>query len=282
MGATMKDDKQTGHRLYSLSRRKVLGGIGAVGLASAGAGLGTSAYFNDTEAFTGNTLTAGKLDLQVGYSFKGADSFHAGDLPADGVLNGDTLSFSVDDVKPGDWAVVCLTLTVDDNPSYVRVTGELTEDAENSVTEPEYNHSDGHENNAPGNAPYQAGDGELAEEILVTVGSGYDMNTDSITGVEPGIPAQSSLRDVMALLNDPGMLVRGEDGHGDSSMNATAVGNTTMHADADANDIQYCFKFELPASVGNWVQTDSVGFDLGFEAIQMRHNDPSDPFNTSN
>ncbi|OYR46821.1 SipW-dependent-type signal peptide and vWA domain-containing protein [Halorubrum sp. Ea8] len=48
-----------------LSRRSILAGLGAVGLASAGAGLGTTAYFNDTESFDGNTLTAGQLDLLV-------------------------------------------------------------------------------------------------------------------------------------------------------------------------------------------------------------------------
>jgi predicted ribosomally synthesized peptide with SipW-like signal peptide len=48
-----------------LSRRKVLGGIGTIGIASAGAGLGTSAYFSDEETFKNNTLTAGSLDLKV-------------------------------------------------------------------------------------------------------------------------------------------------------------------------------------------------------------------------
>ncbi|WP_238993865.1 SipW-dependent-type signal peptide-containing protein [Halobellus captivus] len=50
---------------YRLSRRNVLAGIGGIGVASAGAGLGTSAYFNDTESFENNTLTAGTLDLKV-------------------------------------------------------------------------------------------------------------------------------------------------------------------------------------------------------------------------
>ena len=54
-------------QLYNLSRRKVLAGLGAVGLASAGAGLGTSAYFSDRESFTGNSLTAGTLDLKLDY-----------------------------------------------------------------------------------------------------------------------------------------------------------------------------------------------------------------------
>ncbi|MUV60177.1 vWA domain-containing protein [Halobacterium sp. CBA1126] len=50
---------------FDLSRRKVLAGLGGIGLASAGAGLGTSAYLNDTESFEGNTITAGTLDLKV-------------------------------------------------------------------------------------------------------------------------------------------------------------------------------------------------------------------------
>ena len=48
-----------------LSRRRVLGGIGAIGVASAGAGLGTTAFFSDEESFENNTITAGQLDLSV-------------------------------------------------------------------------------------------------------------------------------------------------------------------------------------------------------------------------
>ncbi|MEZ3117177.1 VWA domain-containing protein [Halobaculum sp. MBLA0147] len=60
----MTDDTQTDGRI-ALSRRNVLAGLGTIGAASAGAGLGTSAYFSDTEEFTGNSLTAGSLDLKV-------------------------------------------------------------------------------------------------------------------------------------------------------------------------------------------------------------------------
>jgi len=48
-----------------LSRRKILAGMGAVGAAGAGAGIGTSALFNDTESFEDNQLTAGSLDLKM-------------------------------------------------------------------------------------------------------------------------------------------------------------------------------------------------------------------------
>jgi len=53
---------------FDISRRKALAALGTIGVASAGAGLGTSAYFSDQETFDNNQLTAGTLDLGVGYS----------------------------------------------------------------------------------------------------------------------------------------------------------------------------------------------------------------------
>jgi predicted ribosomally synthesized peptide with SipW-like signal peptide len=50
-----------------LSRRKILAGLGSIGVASAGVGLGTSAYFSDTETFTNNELVAGQLDMKVSW-----------------------------------------------------------------------------------------------------------------------------------------------------------------------------------------------------------------------
>ncbi len=67
----MSDQKPT----FSLSRRRVLAGLGAVGVASAGAGLGTTAYFSDQESFEGNTLTAGQLAIHGSWQqlYYGAD-----------------------------------------------------------------------------------------------------------------------------------------------------------------------------------------------------------------
>ncbi|MFD1598416.1 vWA domain-containing protein [Halobellus rarus] len=74
---------------YTLSRRKMLAGIGVVGLASAGTGLGTSAFFSDEEEFANNSLVAGELDLLVdwqqtydfgdGHTFVSAHPDHDGD-----------------------------------------------------------------------------------------------------------------------------------------------------------------------------------------------------------
>ncbi|OTF08919.1 SipW-dependent-type signal peptide-containing protein, partial [Halorubrum sp. SD612] len=87
-----------------LSRRTVLAGLGAVGVASAGAGLGTTAYFNDTESFDGNTLTAGQLDLLVdwqqtydfgeGRQFVSAHPDHDGDGEQSVEVDGEVFAYS--------------------------------------------------------------------------------------------------------------------------------------------------------------------------------------------
>ncbi|QIO24222.1 SipW-dependent-type signal peptide-containing protein [Haloarcula sp. JP-L23] len=53
---------------FELSRRKVLGGLGTIGVASVGAGLGTTAFFSDEETFENNKLQAGSLDMKAAYS----------------------------------------------------------------------------------------------------------------------------------------------------------------------------------------------------------------------
>lgn len=62
---------------YDISRRKVLVGMGAVGLASAGAGFGTSAFYSDEESFDDNLLVAGELDLKVDWqvTYTGPNGF---------------------------------------------------------------------------------------------------------------------------------------------------------------------------------------------------------------
>jgi predicted ribosomally synthesized peptide with SipW-like signal peptide len=87
-----------------LSRRKMLAGLGAIGVASAGAGLGTTAYFSDDESFANNTLTAGQLDLLVdwqqtydfgeGHTFVSAHPDHDGDGEQSVEIDGEVFSYS--------------------------------------------------------------------------------------------------------------------------------------------------------------------------------------------
>jgi len=89
---------------FGLSRRTVLGGIGAIGVASAGAGLGTTAFFSDSESFENNSITTGELDLLVdwqqtydfgeGRQFVSAHPDHDGDGEQSIVVDGETLNYS--------------------------------------------------------------------------------------------------------------------------------------------------------------------------------------------
>jgi len=82
---------------YELTRRKLLGGVAATGAVSAGVGGGTMALFSDTEQSTGNSISAGTLDLIVADSDEGF---------GDGVSETWTLS----NAKPGDTVLADLTL----------------------------------------------------------------------------------------------------------------------------------------------------------------------------
>ena len=72
---------------FNISRRKALAALGTIGVASAGAGLGTSAYFSDQETFENNQLTAGTLDMKVAateyYSDWSSDEAQLGGMASD-------------------------------------------------------------------------------------------------------------------------------------------------------------------------------------------------------
>ena len=163
----MSQDKQ----LINTTRRQLLAGMGAVGLASAGAGLGTTAYFNDTESFEGNNLQAGQLDLKLDYkaTYDGPNGLElVGQAPTEqqmldqygevidgpltweqradvgfpcdtvGLIDGDGMPiFDLADVKPGDWGEVTMSFHICDNPAHVFFRGNVYDDMENGQSEPE-------------------------------------------------------------------------------------------------------------------------------------------------
>ncbi|MGM0590714.1 MAG: VWA domain-containing protein [Halobacteriota archaeon] len=224
----------TNDNRINISRRKVLAGLGTIGLASAGAGLGTSAYFSDREDFEDNTLVAGELDLKVDWQqsyYRGLEGQDPDDhrtwerINAYPDANGDkkqdvlytreqvqidpagTLGLDANataaeieeayrdqfadlpddfempviellDVKPGDMGEITVSMHLFDNPGYIWLAGELTENAENGVNEPESKDPD-EDDNANGEDP-NAGDmwsGELADELMVRLW--YDDDCDN-------------------------------------------------------------------------------------------------------
>jgi predicted ribosomally synthesized peptide with SipW-like signal peptide len=249
-------------KLYNISRRKMLAGLGAIGIASAGAGLGTSAYFSDRESFTGNTLAAGSLDMRVvyeaSYDSDGAAENQAGS--AMGTQDGEPAStfYELDDVKPGDSGHVEFCFEIVDNPSYVWACGDLSQD-ENGLTEPESEVDDTPEL------------GELAESIQARLVYCDEVDGEFVEGEEI---VSGSLLDVFAAITGGAAL----DGSGTAGLapGEQAPYDEEVVVEEGTDYITgpcLCLFWEIPTSVGNEIQTDSLSMALEFHAVQSRHND---------
>lgn len=272
-------------QLYSLSRRKMVAGLGVVGLASAGAGVGTSAFFSDEESFENNTLTAGTLDMSVTANVVAADEYwtEQGALDLSETADGDVVSgIQVDDVKPGDWAVICFDIEVGDNPGYVQVRTEEFVEAGGVNPEPEQNVEGDTDNDA-----------DLGEFLLTTVWQNYDetsgdktglstldpvfnnasddlnisYGSPDVDGVVDGVTHYTNAREANGVLED-GYLIK--DDNGDL---------LPINDQANEGVYSFCLLLEIPFQVGNVIQGDSISFDLVFETEQVRHNE--DPFNNT-
>ncbi|WP_435117819.1 SipW-dependent-type signal peptide-containing protein [Halolamina sp. C58] len=256
-----------------LSRRKVLGGVGAIGLASAGAGLGTTAYFTDTESFTGNSLEAGDLDLFVHVDYSEDQGSYAQYSTPPGTFidgnvvgggDGEPISIQVTDLKPGDSGEGEFCFSIVDNPAYLWICGALTENAQNGTTEPEQDALEQQYDSIP------AG-GQLADAMTVTISYCTEQESDGETTTVIGDEIVSgSLAEVMAVL------AAGVPLAGDGDADAPVANRPTFEGVDDEThtaETCLCFEWELPPEVGNEVQTDSVAFDIEFYAEQARHND---------
>jgi predicted ribosomally synthesized peptide with SipW-like signal peptide len=270
---------------FPLSRRTVLGGLGTVGLASAGAGLGTSAYFSDTEAFRNNTLDAGSLDLYVDY-FSHVDQGSYGVFSVAGTNdggddNGDPITSELTDVKPGDSGTLAFCFEIDDNPAYLWTCGELVSNDENGAPEPEATGSPDTTLGDPG-----LGEGELAQSIEVVVSYcevAADVDANGTAGFDAGdlTPVAErwtgTLADFLATVAGgvplDGMAGEPESGGFYAPGEQSCYAGTATAAESDAVNPCLCIDWVVPTTVGNEIQTDSLSFAMAFHAVQCRHND---------
>ncbi|MFC7325782.1 SipW-dependent-type signal peptide-containing protein [Halorubrum rutilum] len=255
----------------------MLVGLGAVGVASAGAGLGTTAYFNDSETFENNTLTAGQLDLAVEYqtSYEQGSAGSGGDS---GTINGNPTGYEyvIDDVKPGDSGRLVFCPQIVDNPAWLWVGTEngLT-DYENGLTEPEaeVDDTDPADAGTVGSPNDGAGEGDLSEAILVTVSyCEFDDETESFETIRTlNNPEDYTLGDLAAELESGFLLDAGTD--------SGAYPASSEFGEQAGPCL--CIDWNVPTSVENEIQTDAVTFDFSFHAEQERHNEsPDSPFLT--
>jgi len=105
--------------------KRILLGVAVIGTIGGLALYSTNAFFSDTEASTGNTFTAGKLDLKV----NGQDN--------------PTQIVSFSDLKPGDDLIFNKTLLSDDNPAWVWLHLKDLLNGQGIQTEPEIQEENG-------------------------------------------------------------------------------------------------------------------------------------------
>jgi spore coat-associated protein N len=128
-------------------KRKILLSIIIIGVVGALIGAGVFAYFSDTESSTGNTFTAGTLNLQVGSADPATETITVSDT-----YGGDSGSY--------DW----LLKNDGSIAGSLDVTFSAIVDAENGVNEPE--EADPGED---GTVAVPGTDGELAEVLSLII-----------------------------------------------------------------------------------------------------------------
>lgn len=150
----------------TLSIKRILLSAAVLVFAAAAVAGATGAFFSDVETSTGNSFSAGAIDLHIDNesyvtSISGetegqlvespATSWVAGDLMYDHDQNSETpmiprLFFNFTDVKPGDRGEDTISIHVNDNNAYACMDVRLTATDDNGVTEPEGDAGD----NTPG------------------------------------------------------------------------------------------------------------------------------------
>ena len=170
--------------------KKILISLSVIGAVAAIAIGGTIAYFSDTETSTGNTFTAGSIDLKIDN-----ECYLNGALVTDctwGLKNLDgELFFNFTDLKPGDWGEDTVSLRVYDNDAWACVTFKNLVSADNTCTEPEGKDEMKGSNNTEGcDTP-----GELAQNLYFVF---WADNGDNIWETGEPILMQGLASDVLA------------------------------------------------------------------------------------
>ena len=222
--------------------KKILISLSVIGAVAALAIGGTVAYFHDVEISTGNTITAGTLNLVLGWV--GGGRWYDGE---------NMRIFNVRDVKPGDSGRRTIGIRVDGNDAFLCVYGYYTEH-ENECTEPE--------SRVDKTCGIGADvDAELAENMNVKIwwdsGTGGFGDRDTYEGdnvwqsVET-IYYKGPVRDLPS---------------------AMAMAARRGPFPIEAGTVYYIgTEWSVGTGVGNIIQSDSVAVNARFYAVQQKHN----------
>jgi|SRR3989344_3801944 len=247
----------------------------------------TGAFFSDTETSTGNTFTAGDIDLQIDNTSYVTD--------ANGVLVASAATtwgmtdltvekfFNFTDLKPGDIGEDTISIHVGSNDAWLCAAAQVTNDSDQTCTEPEGDDD-------PTCAQPGTGQGELDEEVNFAfwiddgdnVFESQSVNGDGETVFLDGPISGLGLAGQIAIADTSGTAVLGSSPvpGGDTFYIGKAwcfgtLTETPVLQDGvnTSNPITAGTGFTCDGSgVDNAAQTDRVIGDLQFYAEQSRNN----------
>jgi len=285
--------------------KKILISLSIIGIVSAIVIGATTAFFSDTETSSGNTFTAGSIDLKVDNH-----CYYNGDECACTEDNGCTwqsgpnvgkecfctwkekdltdgdLFFDFADLKPGDYGEDTISLHVRDNDAWacaaIRITKNddaTNDDQDIDCTEPELEDNDTDcDANEPDNDLF---DGDLAQKLYFVF---WVDDGDNIYECGPGIDEilmygyasdiiEQGGTAVYTLADSDENNVGGQDGDPLEGCQTYYIGKMWCFGDLDwdpnrDSDLWTC----NGALVDNKPQTDEVQGDIIFYAVQKRNN----------
>jgi predicted ribosomally synthesized peptide with SipW-like signal peptide len=271
--------------------KKIVISLSVIGVVAAIAIGGTVAYFSDTETSTGNTFTAGSLDLTVDN-----ECYYNGELCTNGYWGGiaetgnecactwvlsdldDKVFFNFTDLKPGDEGEDTVSLHVT-NEAWACVTFKDLVSADNTCTEPELDvETDCNE----------AGVGELDDELSFFFW--LDMGDGRGNGVGDNIYQPGAANEIVLMQGLASSLGTGSVTYALADADENNVGGDP--GDPLARGTEYyigkvwCYgELGIPTGVvapyiftcngqpvGNESQTDSLSGTIEFYAEQYRNN----------
>jgi len=250
--------------------KKILISLSVIGAVAAIAIGGTIAYFSDTETSTGNTFTAGAIDLTIDSQCKynGQTSDQCGSWTLKDLNPTSDKFFNFGDVKPGDQGENTISLHVISNDAYACLYISPLVNNDNSCTEPES------AEDASCGATYDPNGGELAQNVQFFAWD--DVDGDNIW--EDGeMPLFSNIKGPASdVLNGKTYPLGTIAGGATKYLGVQwCMGNMTV----DTNN--YTITCDGSA-MGNDTQSDSIVGSIAFYVEQQRNNPnfvcPASPF----
>ncbi|HLE48791.1 MAG TPA: hypothetical protein VI819_02050 [Patescibacteria group bacterium] len=274
--------------------KKILLSAFSIGVVAIGAVLATGAFFSDEETSTGNTFVAGAIDLLIDNESYAIDWNIPGyERPIGAFVASKNTSweladltvqkfFDFVDLKPGDYGEDTISVHVNNNDAWVCAAARLTDDNDNTYTEPETG-----DDLTVGADPLLE-DGELDEEVNFVF---WWDDGDNVYEIGENGPESVFLSGPLSGMGDSGQIALA-----DQSTGNPLPGGETVHigkywcfgtlarnpvAQDGQGKLEGATNGPLARGTGftcdgepvdNAAQTDIVVGDLQFYAVQHRNN----------